>query len=242
MAEETEDLPKIHSRTYPGNNTPSRAGTQLVMGFNNIIAESAIGVIVSGSENVVGEGAVNVSLLNSSGCIVSGGLRNVTIINSSGVTVTEDNTIVQNGVIVSSPIYTSAFPSNYQSAILNPSQVSGGGTTLMLGLAGSITPSQSGKCLIIISGEIISDTTSVNTNLNIRTGTGATPANGDAVSGTLELLESRRMSSATLRVPFALSVISSLTRGTMYWVDMAAGNNGAGNVQLFNVSISIIEQ
>lgn len=104
MAEEAEDLPKIFNRSYPGgNNTPIRLNTQSVLGFNNMICDSAEGVIISGSENVVGCNAQNVTLLNSSGCIVAGGLRNVTIINSSGITVTEDNTIVQNNTIILSP-------------------------------------------------------------------------------------------------------------------------------------------
>jgi|SRR3990172_2335640 len=104
MAEENEDLPKIHSRTYAGNNSsPTRTSSQLVLGLNNVVAESAVGVLITGNDNVVGGDVQNVSIQNSSGCIVAGGLVNVSIFNSSGITVTESNTKVENGIVTYSP-------------------------------------------------------------------------------------------------------------------------------------------
>lgn len=104
MAEEVDKAPKIHNRSYPGGNaTPVVTPSGVVIGWNNVVPESATGIFIMGSYNGVGEQSQNITILNSSGCIVAGGLVNVFIYNSSGVTVTESNTIVQNGVIQSSP-------------------------------------------------------------------------------------------------------------------------------------------
>jgi hypothetical protein len=59
--------------------------------MNNYVSESAERIFVSGNDNSIGQNCQNVSIINSSGCIVYGGLRNVSVINSSGVTVTENN-------------------------------------------------------------------------------------------------------------------------------------------------------
>lgn len=73
------------------------------LGDNNIIADSAKNIMVIGFNNTVGEKCVNISVLQSSGCVVAGGLVNVSIEHSSGITVTEDNTKVERNVTVYSP-------------------------------------------------------------------------------------------------------------------------------------------
>lgn len=132
---------------------------------------------------------------------------------------------------------------NYQGGVLNPAAVvSGGGAAqIMNGLAGAITPSKTGKCLIIISGEYTSDSTALDTNFGLRTGTGAAPANGAAATGTQQQYKGLRASSATLRIPFTMQTIATLTPATAYWIDIGLSNNASGTCQLFNVSISVIE-
>lgn len=99
MTDETENMPVYHNRTYAGrNSSPTRTGIRTIIGWDNIVAESATGIFVVGSNNTIGERAQNITLLNSSGCIVVGGLVNVTVFNSSGVTVTDSNIKVENNI------------------------------------------------------------------------------------------------------------------------------------------------
>lgn len=68
--------------------------------YNNLPTIGS-GIIVSGNNNSVGEGATNVTILGSSGVTVLGGLSNVTLVNSNNVVVTESNTSYVNGAQVS---------------------------------------------------------------------------------------------------------------------------------------------
>lgn len=61
----------------------------------------SLNIIVTGSDNTVGQNCSNVAIFNSSGCTVLGGLSNVMLMNSSGVTVTENNKVYINNAIQS---------------------------------------------------------------------------------------------------------------------------------------------
>lgn len=77
--------------SYPDGNIYYPNNGQQVMGINNYVSPSASYVQVLGSENVVGNDSRFVSIVNSSGINVQGGLHNISVINSSGVTITESN-------------------------------------------------------------------------------------------------------------------------------------------------------
>lgn len=97
-------LPFILSRLRAGNNSASAngfIGNAFISGTNNVVSRSAKGVIVSGNNNSVGDNAENISILNSSGCVVQGGLRNVQILNSSGVTVRDSNITYERNIVTS---------------------------------------------------------------------------------------------------------------------------------------------
>ena len=83
---------------YPDGNIYYPENGQQVLGFNNYVSPSASFVSVHGSENTIGNDSRYISLVNSSGCIVQGGLQNVSILNSSGVIVTEGNVSYVRGV------------------------------------------------------------------------------------------------------------------------------------------------
>lgn len=81
----TDTAPTFSERTaqygnYGGTNA-------IVRGNNNIVAQSAMGIIVNGDSNSIGENARNISILNSSGTTVAGGVQNVSIINSNDLTI-----------------------------------------------------------------------------------------------------------------------------------------------------------
>jgi hypothetical protein len=77
--------------------TPMPIGN-VISGKYNVVPRSATGIIITGDNNSIGENGRNVTILNSSGCVVAGDVSEVCIINSSGVTVTTNNTFVLNNI------------------------------------------------------------------------------------------------------------------------------------------------
>ena len=131
---------------------------------------------------------------------------------------------------------------NNQVDVTNPTAMTGA-AELMMGLGGAITPRKSGNILIVVSGEFISVDTLDETFLNLRTGTGAAPSNGGGATGFIQHSNKRVASSTTLRIPFSFNcIVSSLAIGTPYWIDLGVYNLQSTAVQLFNVSISTLEQ
>ena len=77
--------------TYPDGNIYYPMNGQKVLGQNNYIDAKASFINVQGNDNIVGPDCTYISLVNSSGCIVDGGVNNVSLVNSSGVTVSASN-------------------------------------------------------------------------------------------------------------------------------------------------------
>lgn len=78
------------------NSSISSTISNIISGKYNTVPPSCSGIIITGDNNTIGENAKNITALNSSGCVVPGGISEVFILNSSGVTVTSSNTIVMN--------------------------------------------------------------------------------------------------------------------------------------------------
>lgn len=132
----------------------------------------------------------------------------------------------------------SAF-SNTNSAPGNPT-----GTTdttgLMMGLAGAITP-RTGKIVVVISGNGANNTINDGFKVRIRYGTGTAPANGAALTGTAvgTTAEGTNDIAANAKSPFTVvSVITGLTAGTAYWLDvqLAAVTGGTAAITEVNVA------
>lgn len=132
-----------------------------------------------------------------------------------------------------------------QSGVENPAGMSGTGMKYM-GLNVPITPKKTGDVLISVSGEYTSGTTVDTTRINIITGTGSPPSNGTDLlvpSGvTVRKILNLLASSSTLRIPFSASCIVSLTVDTTYWIDLGLLAVDGSAVQIFNVSLTAIEQ
>ncbi len=122
-------------------------------------------------------------------------------------------------------------------------------TGVMMGLAGTITPTNSGNVLIIISGDIDNSAAGDGCAVQIRTGTGSVPANGDALTGTARggltqfLNPSETLGVLGLgRNQFSLNaVVTGLTLGTAVWIDVSLASVTGGNSRIRNISISAIE-
>lgn len=136
--------------------------------------------------------------------------------------------------------------SSYQASPSDPSTTTSG-TGLMMGIAGTLTPIRSGKIQIIISGTIDNSTLGFGSQTQIRYGTGTAPANGDALTGTAigGLVKNINPSLALLvpgASPFSINaIVSGLTLGTAYWIDLSLARVTGGTARVRDISISVIE-
>ncbi len=143
----------------------------------------------------------------------------------------------------STPVLTESASATAQSTPADPANTTST-SGAMAGLAGSFTPTATGKVLILISGDIRNSGNNDGAKAQIRYGTGAAPSNaaaltGSAVGGAVQYLNT---SNNTVRTPFALNaVVTGLTIGTAYWLDIGQYAVTAGTASISNVSISAIE-
>ena len=119
-------------------------------------------------------------------------------------------------------------------------------TGVMMGLAGSITPSKTGMVKIEITGTEGNSSNTKTTITQIRYGTGTAPTNGAALTGTTAgasttyILSSSAERSGLVNQAF----ISGLTVGTTYWIDLsvAAQSGPANTASVYGLTITAIEQ
>ena len=81
-------------------NYNANAQRNFVTGDGNYISPTATAIIVSGSRNRVGEYCNRISVMNSSGVTVEGGVTDVTVLNSSGITVNESGVTIISNVVM----------------------------------------------------------------------------------------------------------------------------------------------
>jgi hypothetical protein len=121
-------------------------------------------------------------------------------------------------------------------------------TGVHAGLAVAFTPKTSGVALIIISGQGTNGNGDNGYKGAIRYGTGAAPANGAALTGTQvggTIGGSCVVSSSatgTVVNPFSRqAIVTGLTIGTAYWIDLEQAAVTGGTATFTNVNVSVIE-
>lgn len=117
-------------------------------------------------------------------------------------------------------------------------------TGVMMGLHGAITPTATGKVLMIVSGTIFNSTLIGDGAVaGLRYGTGTAPANGDALTGTAVGGATVYVASTTAGSGgFSLNaVVTGLVATTPYWIDVALAAQTGGSAGISAVSISTIE-
>jgi hypothetical protein len=132
----------------------------------------------------------------------------------------------------------------YQATPSNPSG-SNSGLAVMMGLAGSIKPKRGRIIFIMISGNVHNSTGADGAKMFIGYGTGVAPVNGGAVSGTAvgSTLVMTNATAANNKIPFSIhGVVTGLTVGTTYWIDLALGTITGGTAFATNISISVFER
>jgi hypothetical protein len=137
-------------------------------------------------------------------------------------------------------------PASYSSnAFSNPTGTNNT-TGLMMGLGAqgaSITPTFSGRVLLIYTGTLASNSgTAYSHTVYLYLGTGAAPSNGAALTGSLVNSQGLYFNSSVQMGISVVEVVTGLTVGTTYWLDIAlkSGNSGATINSYYN-SIQAIE-
>ena len=139
-----------------------------------------------------------------------------------------------------------------QKSVASPTAPNSTAAYTMQGLAGSITPTRTGRVLIIISGTIVETTgtaAGVGVEYALSVGTGAAPGSNTTQAGTVigtiqEFTNPSTVTAADVHIPFSSQALATgLTLNTAYWIDLAAqAITTASYVGFSNVSISAFEQ
>ncbi len=112
------------------------------------------------------------------------------------------------------------------------------GVGVMMGLAGTITPTKTGNIMIVVTGNISQSSSCF---VTLRTGTGTAPTNGAALAGTA-LGPSTRIDLTGGNMPFSnTGVLTGQTLNTARWIDLALVSS-SGTCAIGNVDISAMEQ
>lgn len=112
-------------------------------------------------------------------------------------------------------------------------------TAVMMGCAGTITPTQTGRIKVIISGQMKNSVAGSGVVVDLRYGSGTKPANGAAVTGTVIGIEQPFTSvSAGQSTGFTIvGHVDGLTLATAYWLDASVRAVTSGNASINNINI-----
>lgn len=132
----------------------------------------------------------------------------------------------------------------------NPTAPASTSAYKMQGLAGSITPGKSGNVLITICATVTNSSGTAGDGIlfQISEGTGGAPSNAGNLAGTqlgqpAEYENSAALTAADIAVTICpTALVTGLTLGTAYWIDLAAKSVGTISVTaLTNVNVVAIE-
>ena len=117
-------------------------------------------------------------------------------------------------------------------------------TGVMMGLAGAITPTYTGAILIMVSGDITNSTAADGAKVQLRFGTGTTPTNGAALTGTAcgGLVQLTPVPAAATKIPFSLHcIVTGQTLATALWLDVSLAAITGGTASIADLSVTASE-
>lgn len=117
-------------------------------------------------------------------------------------------------------------------------------TGLMMGLAGSITPSLTGNILFMFSGTAKQSSANDGVKITIRYGTGSAPANAAAASGTAAsaILTTANTPGTNSQYPYAIQGrATGLTLSTAYWYDIQLASASGGTASIGTNTLTAME-
>ena len=116
-------------------------------------------------------------------------------------------------------------------------------TLVMAGYGQTFTPSKTGRVLIILLANVNNNTAGDGVQAVLSYGTGTPPAAGAAVTGTQvggTAKETSAAASASLEIAL-VAVVSGLTVGTTYWLDVAYSAITGGTATISIIYALVIE-
>lgn len=125
-----------------------------------------------------------------------------------------------------------------------PGNPTGATAGAMMGLAGAITPVNTGRVAITVSGDCFNaGAIADGVTIAIRTGTGTAPVNAAALTGTIRGTTINYVTATTAeKAPFSLSaLVTGLTVGTAVWIDLGVANITGGTATVENITIVAVE-
>jgi hypothetical protein len=126
---------------------------------------------------------------------------------------------------------------NFKTA--NPANPTNFGPNEMAGIGFTFSMVSRPEMMVMITGDLGVGNTGLMT-LSLRYGTGTAPTNGSAAAGTEISKVSPNFASTTVLFPFALQgIVSGLSVGTTYWIDICGIDDDDININ--NLDISVIE-
>ena len=135
----------------------------------------------------------------------------------------------------------------FQSIPASPGGAATGSTSGIqcgFGIAGSFVPNSSASALITISGTLANNTASDGAFAGISIGTGAPPTLGATPIGAVGYPARITNNASTAAVPFPFTmqaIVTGLTLGVGYWIDMQLGAVTGGTATPGNVQITALE-
>lgn len=163
----------------------------------------------------------------------------------------EDAVLLAQAPVVPQPVTTANLNASEQAQPPDPTAPASTAAYAMQGLAGAITPTNTGTLLIVISGTVISPsgvTAGLGIAHQLSYGTGAAPVNGASPTGTQvgtvqSYTNPAAVTAADVNIPFSVqALVTGLAPGTPYWIDLAAKSLGtASSMGLSNISLSAVE-
>jgi hypothetical protein len=125
---------------------------------------------------------------------------------------------------------------------LNPSG-STGNVMMGLGATVTVTPKYSTRLLVTVTGQCSNTAAGGSAGVTLRHGTGAAPANGAGLAGTvLGAGITASFGIANFVSPIAFTgIVTGATLGTARWFDLSLSNGGAGTATIGSLTFSIVE-
>lgn len=232
-----------------------------VLTFNNLLTRSGNTIVSSTSPffgNMVATGTVSITgLTNLAGFISSASstvANNMTLTGTlfASSTLNVTGTVTLSNLTTAGQVYTNssgllssgltAFASSTPSNPIATTTL----TAQMVGEKLAITPTKTGRTMIVVTGDVTNSTIGDGANFQIKFGTGTAPPIGTlasaAIAGTTAGSLMKFITSTIAgKVPFTLNAIVNMTVNTAYWIDISEVAVTGGTIQLGDVSMTAYE-